>query len=203
VVGEDLGTVPNAVRERMNEHGMKHLWVAEFEFPNPPTKSLENIPSKALLCVNTHDMAPFQGFFEAHDLRCLESLKLVSSEQRLELENERNRSIRSWSKYLSVDPSEHSSRAFFLKLIASMARSKAPYLIINAEDLWQEREAQNVPGTWKEHPNWQRKLALALEDWSGLESFEDLKAIMKATHRERRRHEQPTQAADGRRPSSF
>ena len=35
---------------------------------------------------------------------------------------------------------------------------------MNLEDLWLETEPQNVPGTWQERPNWQRKARLSLEE---------------------------------------
>ncbi len=37
------------------------------------------------------------------------------------------------------------------------------FLLINLEDLWLEPAPQNVPGTWNERPNWQRKARLPLE----------------------------------------
>jgi 4-alpha-glucanotransferase len=36
--------------------------------------------------------------------------------------------------------------------------------LINLEDLWLETAPQNVPGTWQERPNWQRKARLGLEE---------------------------------------
>ena len=39
-------------------------------------------------------------------------------------------------------------------------RTAAEFLLINLEDLWLEPAPQNVPGTWQERPNWQRKARL-------------------------------------------
>jgi 4-alpha-glucanotransferase len=50
--------------------------------------------------------------------------------------------------------------------LKALAESRAHAVIVNLEDLWLSAEAQNVPGTWKERPNWQRRAAYALEDFS-------------------------------------
>jgi len=36
-------------------------------------------------------------------------------------------------------------------------------LLLNLEDLWLEERPQNVPGTFEERPNWQRKTRYTLE----------------------------------------
>ena len=44
-----------------------------------------------------------------------------------------------------------------------LAENDEEFLLINLEDLWLEPGPQNVPGTWQERPNWQRKARLSLE----------------------------------------
>jgi 4-alpha-glucanotransferase len=59
-----------------------------------------------------------------------------------------------------------------------LAASSAQFLLINLEDLWLEPAPQNVPGTWQERPNWQRKTRYSLEELRSLASINDLlKAI--------------------------
>ncbi len=41
------------------------------------------------------------------------------------------------------------------------------------EDLWQEKQPQNVPGTDKERPNWQRKARFGLEAFCQMPSGRD------------------------------
>jgi 4-alpha-glucanotransferase len=38
-----------------------------------------------------------------------------------------------------------------------LAQSDAGTVLVNLEDAWFCREPQNVPGTWKEKPNWRHK----------------------------------------------
>ena len=48
-----------------------------------------------------------------------------------------------------------------------LAGQDEDFLLINLEDLWLEPAPQNVPGTWQERPNWQRKTRLSFEEVRG------------------------------------
>jgi 4-alpha-glucanotransferase len=45
------------------------------------------------------------------------------------------------------------------------------FLQVNLEDLWLEPAPQNVPGTWMERPNWQRRARYSLEELGRMESL--------------------------------
>jgi 4-alpha-glucanotransferase len=60
-------------------------------------------------------------------------------------------------------------RAFLL----AQGGSDAGVVLVNAEDLWQALEPQNVPGTWHERPNWRRKAAHALEEFAQVPGLEE------------------------------
>ena len=38
--------------------------------------------------------------------------------------------------------------------------------LANVEDFWLEMQPQNVPGTWRERPNWTRRAKHALEEFT-------------------------------------
>jgi 4-alpha-glucanotransferase len=48
---------------------------------------------------------------------------------------------------------------------------------VNLEDLWLETEAQNVPGTTQERPNWRRRLRFTLDE---LRNQPEVKAVLSA-----------------------
>ena len=60
-----------------------------------------------------------------------------------------------------------------------MIESNAAFVLINAEDAWLETNPQNVPGTWKERPNWLRKAQVPIEQWNELPGFKQLFMGMK------------------------
>jgi 4-alpha-glucanotransferase len=47
-----------------------------------------------------------------------------------------------------------------------LAASPAPAVVLNLEDLWGERQPQNVPGSGRRYPSWRRKARLGLEEFS-------------------------------------
>ena len=58
--------------------------------------------------------------------------------------------------------------------LAFLAGQPAEFLLINLEDLWLEPAPQNVPGTWRERPNWQRKARYSIEDMRSQAALHDL-----------------------------
>jgi 4-alpha-glucanotransferase len=70
---------------------------------------------------------------------------------------------------------EESSEADVLRgWLTFLAAQPAQFLLINLEDLWLEPTPQNVPGTWQERSNWQRKARYSLEDIGSQAALHDL-----------------------------
>jgi 4-alpha-glucanotransferase len=55
-------------------------------------------------------------------------------------------------------PEEQDGHAAAAAAIAQVAASRAPLVLVAAEDALAETEAPNLPGTVTEHPNWRRRL---------------------------------------------
>jgi len=55
-----------------------------------------------------------------------------------------------------VDEGNTEPDALYRAFLRSLAASDAPIVLANLEDLWDEPEQQNVPGTTVERPNWRR-----------------------------------------------
>lgn len=164
VIGEDLGTVPPAMREAMRAHGLLSYCPLYFErdeegdFKAPP-----DWPAEALAVVSTHDLPTLAGWWREEDIRVRESLGLyadarqrdrarverVADKLRLELALQRD----------GLDPGE----GFVEAVHAWLARTPAKLLGVQLEDVLEQAEAVNVPGTVHEQPNWRRKLALDLD----------------------------------------
>jgi 4-alpha-glucanotransferase len=62
------------------------------------------------------------------------------------------------------DDGEAEARAVLAALVRRLGASRAGVVLVNLEDLWLETEPQNVPGTWRERPNWQRKARYSLDE---------------------------------------
>lgn len=163
LVGEDLGTVPAAVRPAMARHGILRSQVLQFAVPR-------RMPARAVASLNTHDSAPFAAFWQGLEGRerveCgfleLADLAQVESEH----EDRRQALLafltqHGWLESRTLDP-----QAVYAACVSYLAASAAQFVLINLEDVWGETQRQNMPGTGQERPNWRRKARHGLETFS-------------------------------------
>lgn len=152
VIGEDLGTVPDTVRDLMDEHALSGMHVALFDVGEPKPGSLA--------CLDTHDTPTFRSYWEERDFELRQELGVLDEEGA-----ERERGERaSWREGLDLESDDW--RGALEELLDRLARSEAGVVLVNLEDLWGEVNAQNVPGTTTEHPNWRRRAGKTFEEFS-------------------------------------
>ena len=53
-------------------------------------------------------------------------------------------------------------------IFGELSQSNAGTVLVNLEDAWFCREPQNVPGTWKEKPNWRHKSRYSNKELDGV-----------------------------------
>jgi 4-alpha-glucanotransferase len=168
IVGENLGTVPPEVYESMDRHDLYGMYVMQYEL-QPGSQGLREPPAKTSASLNTHDMPTFQAFLQAKDIDELQSLGFLTPEQ-AQVERERRAEIRRALE--EALPPEQRGRgaatqeAILRQRLEVLAASPARMVLVNLEDLWQEIEPQNIPGTHTERPNWQRKARFSFEELS-------------------------------------
>ncbi|MDR7416665.1 MAG: 4-alpha-glucanotransferase [Armatimonadota bacterium] len=179
VVGEDLGTVPRAVRSRLDRHGLWRMYVLIFE-GDPSGGPREPAPN-TVASLGTHDTPPFAAFWTGEDVREREALGLVDAERARSEREHRERVVAGLARAFSVDPTDV-ARALRASL-RFLAASRAACVLVNLEDLWQEHRPQNLPGTLgHQYPNWRRRLRYALED---LDSLPEVLSALEAVRLER------------------
>ncbi|MGB8173802.1 MAG: 4-alpha-glucanotransferase [Pseudolabrys sp.] len=163
VIGEDLGTVPEGLRDTLARWGLWRYLVMLFERErdgrfHPP----EWYPAEALATFNTHDLPSLRGWLDAHDLRTKRGLGLDSGES----DGARAWAHQSLRQILAERAPERAGNE--LAAVASvLAKTPSRLVAIALDDIVGEREQINIPGTVDEHPNWRRKLSLELEDLEG------------------------------------
>jgi 4-alpha-glucanotransferase len=199
LVGEDLGTVPPEVRPAMERHHVHRLFVVQYELQHAAgAGDLPEAFPGAVASVNTHDMPTFSAYWrgldlaDRHDLGLLDEAGVREEEaRRAQVRQALVRQLRAAGELGDAEDESAVLRALFKRL----ARSDAAAVLASLEDLWQAIEPQNVPGTWKERPNWQRKAAHTLEELDRLPAVvEALRALNRAVSVERR----DATSADGR-----
>jgi len=167
IIGENLGTVPPYVNTAMARHNIFGMQVNQFLVSADPWQALQDVPRTTVTSLNTHDTPTFAGFWDGADIRDRVSLGILSQAEAETLRRERAAHCERLAHELaSRGELAGSERALLDTLrawLCHLAANNSALLLVNLEDLWLETEPQNVPGTWDERPNWQRKARIALE----------------------------------------
>ena len=163
VVGEDLGTVPAAVRRAMDQHGVNRMHVVQFEATPRTQPPLSPPDAPVVASLNTHDMPTFAGFWRGTEIDDQLDLGLIDAEEHTRALQQRAVLRRSLSRSLGGG-GEIDVGVARQRLLERLAASDAHYVLVTLEDLWLEDRPQNVPGTSDERPNWQRRARRPLED---------------------------------------
>jgi len=194
VVGEDLGTVEDAMREALARADVLSYRLLYFEKQydggfTPP----EAYPPAALVAISTHDLATLAGWWSGHDLRRRLALGLfpdprLFDRQLLDRAQERIRLLLAVREagLLSQDeaaqalahpaPSPRTMQAVH----AYLAAAPSALMVFQLEDVAGEVEQANMPGTTDSHPNWRRKLAPGVQELVAGEAMQGLAERLRA-----------------------
>jgi 4-alpha-glucanotransferase len=152
VVGEDLGTVEDGVRDRLRDAGLLSYRLVWFEETAP-----EHYPAEALGAVTTHDLPTIAGVWSGDDAADQRASGVEPDEAALGRLRDKLVALTG----LGVDaPVEDVVVAVHQRL------SSAPCALVAAtlEDALALRRRPNLPGTTGERPNWSLGLPVALEE---------------------------------------
>jgi 4-alpha-glucanotransferase len=174
VVGEDLGVVPDEMRQAMPEFGLYHYKVLLFEKIGDRFRRPDEFIKRALATVTTHDMPTLRSYWEGRDIELRRRLNLYPSiemEEHIVREREHDREILLAAlREQGLSPTQPATArdAFTPELAHALhlylARTATVLAALQIEDLLGMVDPVNVPGTDREYPNWQRKLWANLEE---------------------------------------
>jgi 4-alpha-glucanotransferase len=191
IVGEDLGTVPAGLRERLNAAGILSMRLLYFERRDDGGfRAAESYPELAHVAIGTHDLPTFPGYWREHDIALRAALGLLpapDSEMRLRQDRARARAALIALLYgAGLLPSPDEAAADIPELVDAayrfLAATPSRLLMVHLEDLLGVMDQVNLPGTVEEHPNWRRKLPLR---WEDLATLPQLRRLAEALSRRR------------------
>lgn len=159
IVGEDLGTVPPEVPKMMNKHGVRRMYVVQYE-AKPDAPPAEP-PAASVASINTHDMPTFAAWWAARDVDDRVAMGLLDERGAAQERETREHMKRGIVQQL-VDGPAGDARTALEAVLAFLAKSPAEIVLINLEDLWGEQDPQNVPGVPER--SWRHKFRMSLED---------------------------------------
>ncbi|HXP98261.1 MAG TPA: 4-alpha-glucanotransferase [Telmatospirillum sp.] len=195
VIGEDLGTVPDGFRQRMDDNDILGYRLLVFEKVGDRLRPPDQFPGKALIGFGTHDLPSLVGWWAAIDVEARQRLALYPDSALGESEVEQRLLDRrllvealhaaglikadfSTSPTLSVAQMERLSQAIHVYL----AQTPAKLLMVQFEDVLGLSLQMNLPGTTDQHPNWRVRYPLTI---GAMVADRRLVALAKRLSRER------------------
>jgi 4-alpha-glucanotransferase len=157
VVGEDLGTVEQQVREELAGREVMSYRVWWFEDDDPATW-----PAKAMGAVTTHDLPTIAGVLTGSDLAVQRRLNLEPNEQAA---SHLRAKVASRARAEAGTPVE----TVIERVYANLARAPCLLLTASLDDALAVEERPNLPATIDEWPNWRLALPKPLDEIERLE----------------------------------
>jgi 4-alpha-glucanotransferase len=178
IVGEDLGTVPDQVREALNRSGILSYRLLYFEQEgNGRMRRPDEYPRDALVSATTHDLPTLAGFWLGRDIEARRNAGLLpddASYQRMLADRSREKQkmldlflnlklLPEWFPRNANDVRELTGE-LHNAIVGFLASTPSKLMVLNQEDLLKETEQQNLPGSTSEYPNWRRKMKCTVEE---------------------------------------
>ena len=183
IIGEDLGTVTDEIRDMLAQFRILSYRVFYFEKHRDGSfKRTAEYPAQALVSSATHDLPTLAGFWLNRDIEARKAAGLADEQGYWNQIHDREREKQSMLDVLHFEnllPGDYERNAANLRefngdlhnaVIGFLMNVPSMILLINQEDFTKETEQQNLPGSTAQYPNWQRKMRFSLEDLSAPEA---------------------------------
>ena len=177
IIGEDLGTVPDEIREKLADNGVYSYRVFFFEqAQDGGFYSPSHYPVQSMSTLTIHDFPTLIGYWHCHDLALGKELGLYPTEEILQpLYDSRHDNKQQILNTLHGHGAISDNVARSVEQVGMteelnygmqvhMATGSSALLSLQLEDWLQMDKPVNIPGTFEEYPNWKRKLSRNLED---------------------------------------
>jgi len=186
VVGEDLGTVGDDVRDTLKRFGILSYRLFYFEkWGDGRMRLPHEYPKQALVSASTHDLPTLAGFWDNRDIEARRAVGVFRNEanyqaaldQRL-VDKQRMLDVlftlglvpkhlsRSAGDYPELTGDLHNA------IVGFLATTPATLMVLNEEDLMKQPDQQNLPGTTDEYPNWGHKTRFTIEELEESPAFD-------------------------------
>jgi len=189
VVGEDLGTVQEGLRERLDAAAVLSYRVLWFERDASAFRAPSRYPAHAAACISTHDLPTIIGWSKGADIAERRALGLAGEDETAAALAARQGDKRELARALAAAGEWHAEtpldqagpEALAGALHRFIGDTPCALALVQADDLSAEEVALNLPGTDRERPNWRRRLSTDAQDlWStpvGAQAAADLASV--------------------------
>ena len=185
IVGENLGIVPDAINRSLSKHGIGRMFVLSIELTGDAAAPHRRIPRTVVASFGTHDLPTFAAFWRGTDTADRLRLGVLSPERARIETREREKQKAAIVAHLRQEgllsvEEQADVAAIYRGVVALLGRSRARRVLLNLEDLWQETEPQNLPGTTQEqYPNWSHQADYDLSEVAHLPAANAVLELMR------------------------
>lgn len=208
VIGEDLGTVEDGVREALARQDVLSYRLLYFERSGdgsftPP----QHYPAAALAAVSTHDLATLAGWWSSHDLQQRLRLGLYPHEALFErqladrsqervrlLLDLRHAGLLTAEAVAAAAGSTQLPPSVLQAVHAHLASAPSAVLMVQLEDLLSMLDQVNIPATVDAHPNWRRVLPISVAELEHHAALDTLARTLSTIRPRQRPRDAATQA---------
>ena len=193
LIGEDLGLVPELIKAQLDRAGIFSNQLFYFCRNDQGFYSPQDFKRHSMLMLANHDVAPLVGWWQQQDIDQAERLGLFANsdvkERALEQRQRHKRDLASqllgsgqltfvngfmcnlegaWGSEADIETLDQviaklTPEVLISTWIRALAETRSSFLCIQLCDLALDTQAVNIPGTWKEYPNWRRRIPLNIE----------------------------------------
>ena len=182
VIGEDLGTVPDEVRQALQPLNVLSTRLLYFErHQDGRLKPPWEYPVNAVAAVTTHDLPTLAGFWQGLDIDLRQTRHLfpddeIRNRQIVERAADRAQLLVALKNEEVLPAGGALHQVSFPEMTAELAaavytylaRAPSKLLLVQMEDGFGLLGQPNLPGTAESgYPNWRLKITLNLEEWPG------------------------------------
>jgi len=201
IIGEDLGVVPAEFRKAISAARIFTNRVFYFEKENYSFfKDPKNYDVHALAMVNNHDVPTLKSWWDGTDLLLRDRLNIFEEGVDYQsMKEQRSRDKNEVFNFLEAqqllpetweerDLEKPASQDLIYAILCAVSRVSSRLFVLQLEDVLLMEEPVNVPGTHKEHPNWQRKMSGSVE---AIFNRDTTQKLLNAINQERQRNQEP------------
>lgn len=181
IVGESIGNVPDGFLETLaakNIYSLSVLWAERKDAGWGDFTPPQEYPVQAFTSVGTHDMAPLRMWWFGYDIEVMYKLGLMNEEGKNGAYQKRESDR--WKLLSALDsqgvwPEDNLRKDNYIygqgypegieeAVHRFASRTASKVFLAQLEDILHVEQLQNLPGTDRDkHPNWRRKIPVALE----------------------------------------
>lgn len=162
ILGEDLGTIPEGLREVLAARGILGMRVLLFEQHHGHFQRAGQYSDQALATSTTHDIPPLAGWWSGHDIDWRIRIGQLSEADRESQWRAREHERAGLNRVLCEDSGRDPGQLLEVQEAVDAAacflgHTPAPLALLPVEDALGLSEQTNMPGIVEVHPNWRRR----------------------------------------------